>query len=71
MLQLVRTPTKINRVAGLSLLVLLAVGCDFSKQLTAKTLTVATVLTTPVVDLPVGALAGNGLDAGLDRKSVV
>ncbi len=40
-------------------------GCNLASQATSKTVAISTVLSTPAVEVKAGALAGNGLDAGL------
>lgn len=40
-------------------------GCNLASQATAKTVAISTVLSTPAVELKAGALAGNGVDAGV------
>lgn len=47
---------------------LLLLGCDLQtlgSQATAKSVAVSTLLSTPAVEVKAGAIAGNGLDAGL------
>lgn len=54
------------RVAAACAVVLF--GCDFQtigSQATAKAVAVSTLLATPAVEVKAGAVAGNGLDAGL------
>ena len=61
------SPT-ITRLAVAALALLSAAACDLStisKQATARTVAVSTLLSTPAVEVKAQAIAGNGLDASI------